>query len=64
MIGFSLFAIACGAILKYAVNAQVTDVDLSTIGLILIVVGGIGLLLGVWMYLDKDPDRWRRWLRQ
>lgn len=64
MIGFSLFAIALGAILRYAVTSHPSGIDLSTVGLILIVVGGIGLFLGVWLYVDDDPQRWRRWLRQ
>ena len=62
--GFSLFAIAVGAILKYAVTANPDGIDLATVGLILIVVGGIGLVLGVWLYVaDREGPR-RRWLRQ
>jgi hypothetical protein len=48
-IGFSLFAIALGAILKFAVDANVAGVSIGTIGVILMVVGGVGLLVGVWM---------------
>lgn len=64
MIGFSLFAIALGAVLRYAVTAHPVGISLATVGLILIVVGAVGLLLGVWLYVDDDPQRWRRWLRQ
>lgn len=64
MIGFSLFAIAVGAILKYAVTVHPEGIDLSTVGLILIVVGAVGLCVGVWLYVDDDPQRWRRWIRQ
>jgi thiol:disulfide interchange protein len=49
-IGASLFLLAIGAILTFAVTASVSGVSLSTIGIILMVVGGIGLLaeLLVW----------------
>lgn len=43
-IGASLFLIAVGAILTFAVTASVSGVSLSTIGIILMIVGGIGLL--------------------
>ena len=43
-IGASLFLLAIGAILTFAVTASVSGVSLSTIGIILMVVGGIGLL--------------------
>jgi hypothetical protein len=42
-IGVSVFLIAIGAILTFAVNASVSGLDLGTIGVILMVVGGIGL---------------------
>jgi Flp pilus assembly protein protease CpaA len=56
MIGFSLFAIALGAILKFAVTADPAGIDLSTVGLILMVVGAIGLVVGVTLYLSDRPD--------
>jgi hypothetical protein len=49
--GFSLFAIAAGAILKFAVTAQVAGVSISTVGVILMVVGMIGLIASLWMIL-------------
>ena len=48
-IGTSLFLIAVGAILKYAVNDSIDEVDLTTVGLILMIVGVIGLLLGIYL---------------
>ncbi len=45
--GFSLFTIALGAILKFAVTAQVAGIKLATVGVILMVVGAIGLVLSV-----------------
>ena len=43
-IGGSLFVIALGAILRYAVEDSIKGVDLPTIGLILMLVGLAGLL--------------------
>lgn len=48
-IGTSIFLIAVGAILKYAVTATVSGVSLSTVGVILIVVGIVGLVLSIFM---------------
>ncbi|HEX4115364.1 MAG TPA: DUF6458 family protein [Solirubrobacteraceae bacterium] len=45
--GTSLFLIAVGAILRYAVTATVSGVNLQTVGLVLIVVGVVGLLLSL-----------------
>jgi hypothetical protein len=44
-IGASLFLIAVGAILKYAVTANVSFIDLRTTGVVLMVVGVLGLVL-------------------
>jgi hypothetical protein len=46
-IGTSLFLIAVGAILKWAVTASVAGVKLEVVGLILMVVGAIGLALSL-----------------
>jgi hypothetical protein len=46
-IGTSIFLIAIGAILKYAVTDAVSGVDLSTVGVILMVVGVAGLLISL-----------------
>ena len=42
-IGASLFLIAVGAILNFAVTATVAGIDLQTVGVILMIVGGVGL---------------------
>jgi hypothetical protein len=49
-IGASLFMIAVGAILRYAVSDSIEGVDLAVIGLILMIVGIVGLLLSLFMY--------------
>lgn len=46
-VGTSIFLIALGAILRYAVTATVSGVSLDTIGVILMVVGVIGLVLSL-----------------
>ncbi|MDQ3572715.1 MAG: DUF6458 family protein [Actinomycetota bacterium] len=48
-IGTSLFLLAVGAILRYAVNDSIKDIDLPVIGLILMIVGAIGLVLGLFL---------------
>ena len=57
-LGTSLFLIAVGAILKFAVTDSVSGVDLSTIGVILMVVGAIGLLISLF-YATLWADRRR-----
>ena len=41
-----IFLIAVGAILRYATNINVQGVSLDTVGLILMIAGGAGLVLG------------------
>ena len=56
-LGTSLFLIAVGAILKFAVADAVDGVDLSTIGIILIVVGVIGLIISLFTTTLWSRDR-------
>lgn len=44
-IGFSIFLLAVGAILAFAVNATVAGLDISIVGWILMATGVIGLVL-------------------
>ncbi len=44
-IGVSIFLIALGAILAFAVDAQVSGLDVRAVGWILMVLGVIGLIL-------------------
>ena len=46
-LGASLFLIALGAILTWAVETEVSGVDITVIGVILMIVGAIGLLLSL-----------------
>jgi hypothetical protein len=52
-VGGSLFLIAVGAILYFAVTATLAGVDIQTIGLILMIVGVIGLALGLLMSMRR-----------
>jgi hypothetical protein len=54
-IGTSLFLIAVGAILYFAVDADISGLEIQTIGLILMVVGVIGLLISLFFL-----SSWRR----
>jgi protein-S-isoprenylcysteine O-methyltransferase Ste14 len=57
-IGTSIFLIAVGAILKYAVTGHVSGVDLDTVGIILMVAGAIGLVLSLlWTMVWADRTR-------
>ena len=44
-IGTSIFLIAVGAILAFAVNVHTSGIDLQTVGVILMLVGVIGVIL-------------------
>ena len=46
-IGVSLILIAIGAILAFATTAEVSGIDLQTIGWILLIVGIVGALLSL-----------------
>ena len=49
-VGGSIFLIAVGAILRYAVTDSLSGVSLATIGLILMIAGIVGLVIGLFMY--------------
>jgi hypothetical protein len=56
-IGLSIFLIAVGAIITFAVNVVVSGLNLNAVGVILMVVGGIGL---VWSLVVATSARgWR-----
>ena len=50
--------IALGAILRYAVTAEVSGIEIATVGTILLVVGVIGLLISL-LYMTIWADRRR-----
>jgi hypothetical protein len=56
-IGTSLFLIAVGAILKYAVTVDVKGFDIDTCGVVLMCVGALGLVLGIFLMVrGSSPD--------
>ena len=46
-ISLSILLIAVGAVLAWAVNAEVSGVDITAVGIILLVVGIIGLVVSL-----------------
>ncbi|MEA2135473.1 MAG: hypothetical protein QOC68_3382 [Solirubrobacteraceae bacterium] len=54
-IGTSIFMIAVGAILYFAVNADISGLEISTVGLILMILGIVGLLIS--LYLTSMASR-------
>ena len=55
-VGTSIFLIATGAILKYAVTVEVSGVELETVGVILMAVGVLGLVVSL-IFLFAANDR-------
>ena len=49
-IGASVFLIAVGAILAFAVNASVSGLDLAVVGYILMIAGVLGLALTLFVF--------------
>jgi len=53
--GISLLLIAVGAILAFAVSATVSGIEVETIGIILMVVGGLGILMSMLFLMSFSP---------
>ena len=53
-IGVSVFLLALGAILAFAVEYSVSGLDINVIGIILMVSGAIGLLLTMLVFGRRD----------
>ena len=51
-VGVALFLIAVGAILRFAITDSISGVDLTTVGVILMVVGIIGLAIALFYELS------------
>ena len=57
-IGTSIFLIAAGAILRYAVTIDVDWIELDTVGVILMVAGTLGLVASlIFVFVAGDRDR-------
>jgi hypothetical protein len=60
-IGVSIFLLAAGAILSFAVETDAAEgVNLGAVGVILMLIGGLGLLFSLLMFNDWAPWRDRR----
>jgi Domain of unknown function (DUF6458) len=58
-IGVGLLLIAVGAILAFAVNADIQGLDVHVVGWILMIVGLVGILLDLMLW-----QSWRRGFRR
>ena len=57
-IGTSLFLIAAGAILRFAVTVSSHSFNVQTVGLILMIVGAVGLAISLlWITVWSDRRR-------
>lgn len=54
-IGISVFLLAVGAILTFALETTVSGIDIDTVGIILMVVGAIGLLAAMMFASSMSP---------
>ena len=51
-LGFAIFLVALGAILRYAVTAEVASIDIGTVGVILMIAGVVLFLLTLFFILS------------
>jgi hypothetical protein len=58
-IGVSVFLLAAGAILAFAVDMPANGLDIGALGVILMLVGGAGLLAAMVLWNDWHPGRRR-----
>ena len=54
-IGISVFLLAVGAILAFAIEATTEGVNLDTVGVILMIVGALGLLMSMLFWSSFAP---------
>jgi Zn-dependent protease with chaperone function len=59
-IGVSLFLLAVGAILTFAVNVTTSGFNINTVGIILMAVGALGLVLSLLFWSSFSPYGRRR----
>jgi Na+/H+-translocating membrane pyrophosphatase len=56
-IGVSIFLIALGAILTFAVHTSVSGVSIATIGVILMIAGALGLIVTLLVWGPRRGNR-------
>jgi hypothetical protein len=60
-LGVSIFLVAAGAILAFAVDAEVSGVDVTAVGWILMIVGIVGFVLSMFFWSSwGGPGGWGR----
>ena len=60
-LGVSILLIAAGAILAFAVNTNLSGVDINTVGWILLIVGIVGAVLSMIFWSTwAGPSYWSR----
>ncbi|MBK5228332.1 MAG: hypothetical protein JJE05_07480 [Actinobacteria bacterium] len=59
-IGVSLFLLAAGAILTWAVEVDASGININTVGVILMVVGAVGFFLSLLFWSSVGPWGSRR----
>ena len=52
-IGVSVFLIALGAVLTFALDATVSGIDLDTVGIILMIAGVLGLVVDLIVFAPR-----------
>ncbi|RZU50918.1 hypothetical protein EV385_2710 [Krasilnikovia cinnamomea] len=52
-IGGSIFLLALGAILAFAVNANISGLDLNVVGWVLMAAGLVGLIVTIWFWNSR-----------
>lgn len=52
-IGVGLFLLALGAVLAFAVHVSTSGFNLNTIGIILIIVGALGLIIDLAIFMPR-----------
>jgi membrane protein implicated in regulation of membrane protease activity len=52
-IGGSIFLLALGAILAFAVNADISGIDINIVGWVLMAAGLVGLIITIWYWSSR-----------
>jgi ABC-type nickel/cobalt efflux system permease component RcnA len=59
-VGVSIFLLGAGAVLAFAVDVDTQGFDVNTVGIILMIVGGLGLLFSMMFWESWGGYGWRR----
>jgi hypothetical protein len=51
-LGASLFLLGLGAILRFAVTAELAGIDIQVVGTILMIIGVLGFAISLFLYLQ------------